>query len=477
MKLFNLEHTLVSVLTRDILIIYLLSIYEIDVITSTMRRLFSTSIAKLSISKASFNVRSIISNVSLYQDSIKSRKLTNELELLNSLNSLSSNYNRCNELSNSISLVQVNRKKIENLIKSDKNNLNSYLDQLKSLKTNFTEYSNQLKLLKSSIDDFCSSLPNLIHETTPISNPQIVHWINPKDNYTNDPDRDHVKIMVDKGLIDFKTASAISGNSWYYLLGRGAQLEHALVSFAIEQAMANGFELCFPPTIARNEVIDACGFRPRDMNNEQQIYHIEDMQSGLIATAEITLAGLGINKVLDLTKGPKKLVGVSRSFRAEAGARGRDTKGLYRVHEFTKVELFCWAKPADSERLLEDLKNFQVDLVTSLGLSAKLLNMPANDLGAPAYKKYDIEAWMPGRGSFGEITSTSNCTDFQSRRMNTKYKNDTTNSLEYVHTLNGTAMAIPRIILAIVENFYNPDTNLIEVPKVLQKYMGGISQI
>ena len=146
-------------------------------------------------------------------------------------------------------------------------------------------------------------------------------------------------------------------------------------------------------------------------------------------------------QVLDLNsaEGAKKLVGVSRCYRAEAGARGKDTKGLYRVHEFTKVELFCWSKPENSSKILEEIKQLQISTVEELGLSAKVLNMPSNDLGNPAFKKYDIEAWMPGRGKFGEISSASNCTDFQGRRLNTKHKNGDTGKLEYVHTLNGTA--------------------------------------
>lgn len=178
-----------------------------------------------------------------------------------------------------------------------------------------------------------------------------------------------------------------------------------------------------------------------------------------------------MHKVIDLSNGPKKLVGLSRCYRAEAGASGKDTKGLYRVHEFTKLELFCWSKPEESEKLLESLKDFQIDIITSLGLTAKVLNMPANDLGASAYKKYDIEAWMPGRGTFGEVTSTSNCLDFQSRRMDTKFKRQVNEKLEYVHTLNGTAMAVPRILLALVENFYDPKTQMIVIPECLRPHM------
>lgn len=251
----------------------------------------------------------------------------------------------------------------------------------------------------------------------------------------------------------------------------------ALTLYATKKAREHGFAMCIPPSVAKNEVIDACGFRPRDMNNEQQIYHVADTTWGLTATAEIALAGMGINTTMDLSPGPKKVCGISRSYRAEAGARGKDTRGLYRVHEFTKVELFCWSTPDQSEQVLEDLRRFQIELVSELGLSAKVLNMPANDLGAPAFQKYDIEAWMPGRGSFGEITSTSNCTDFQSRRMNTKFKDPSTGKASYVHTLNGTALAVPRVIIALVENFYDPKSDSIAIPEPLIPYMDGKESI
>ena len=438
-----------------------------------LKRHFSGSIAPKFLKKPCFDVKAIINSLPAHQTSIVTRELIAGKTLLENLNLLPSRYEHFKTLNKQVLIIQSKRKAIESLIKVDKSKTKELQADIIQLKSQYNDVFKEIKMLKDTIDETCSSLPNLVHTSVPLTEPDIVHWINPRDSYVPDELRDHVTIMTKKGMVDFQTASNVTGNSWYYLMNKGAQLEYALVSYALEKALASGFNMCLPPSIARNEVINACGFRPKDMNNEQQIYHINNTDLGLIATAEITLAGLGINQVLDLSQGPKKLVGVSRSYRAEAGARGRDTKGLYRVHEFTKVELFCWSKPAESEKVFEQLKDFQIDLVESLGLTAKVLNMPSNDLGAPAYKKYDIEAWMPGRGSFGEISSTSNCTQFQSRRMLTKYKNTELNSLEYVHTLNGTAMAVPRVLLAIVENFYDPHTEKIHVPEPLRKYMGG----
>lgn len=436
-------------------------------------RFFSTAGIKGFLKKPQFDVKSIVSNIHLYEKSIRNRGIVESTKVLEELNKLPEIHESERKLNKELAKVQAKRKSVESCIKSDRSTIKELSADIKLLKQQAHSLSNELNAIDNHVLEICSSLPNLIAPSVPLTEPEIVKWLNPShsNSYAAEESRHHVDIMVKKNMLDLQTASYVSGSSWYYLLNAGAELEQALVSFAIAKAKSAGFQMCIPPSIVKNDVIDACGFRPRDMNNEQQIYHITDTSLGLTATAEISLAGLGINKIIDLSTGPKKLVGLSRSYRSEAGARGRDTKGLYRVHEFTKVELFCWSRPQDSEQLLEQLKNLQQDIVQSLGLTAKVLNMPANDLGAPAFKKYDIESWMPGRGSFGEITSASNCLDFQSRRMNTKFRNEETGKLEYVHTLNGTAMAVPRVIVALVENFYDPTTQKIEIPQCLRKYM------
>lgn len=430
---------------------------------------------------AKFDVKRIIRDIGLYKDSIARRELVGQEQLVGALDGqLAATYERTKDIHAKISAVQTERKALEFSIRQHKVHGDEVLKELRSLKSQFSALAEQLQEANSKIQDICLRLPNLIHESAPDTAPVIDRWINRGlyETFEQQENRDHVYIMTKcKQLLDLASASNISGNSWYYLINEGAQLETALVNYALDQAEKHGFQRCIPPSIARKEIIDACGFTPRDMNNEKQIYEIEDGNNklGLTATAEITLAGMNANKILDLDENnpTKRLVGVSRSYRAEAGARGKDTKGLYRVHEFTKVELFCWSLPQHSEKVLEDLKEFQVKLISDLGLCAQVLNMPANDLGNPAYKKYDIEVWMPGRGKFGEVSSTSNCTDFQSRRLFTRYQNKESSKLEYVHTLNGTAMAVPRMILAIIENFYDPSTNMVTVPSPLIPYMNG----
>lgn len=414
-------------------------------------------------------------NLPKYEHSIKSRELVSEKELLGKLQLLPTQVAELKELNKNINDIQRRRNSLELDIKKNKSKLMELLPEIKSLKERFQSVTLVINDITERVEETTSALPNLLNENSPLNGvPEVVHWINkPSTEPKPDEERSHVEIMKMKNMIDLQSASNTTGTSSYYLLNEGAQLEMALTNYAVDIARKHGFQFVIPPSLARLGVIDACGFRPRDMNGEKQIYAIEGQDVGLVATAEITLAALGFNNTIEFDdSSSKKVVGLSRCYRAEAGARGKDTKGLYRVHEFSKVEMFCWSTPESSNKLLESLKDIQIELFTNLGLYAKVINMPTNDLGNPAFNKYDIEAWMPGRGSFGEISSTSNCTDYQSRRLNTKYKSED-GKLNFVHTVNGTAMAVPRVILAIVENFYNKETNMIEIPEPLIPYMGG----
>lgn len=427
------------------------------------------------IRKPQFDLKYIVDNLPKYQHSIKSRELVSEKELLGKLQLLPTQVEELKTLNKDINDIQRTRNALEANIKQDKSKLKELLPEIKSLKERFQSTTLVINDITGRIEETASALPNLLNDKAPLNGiPEVVHWINePSTEPSPDEERSHVEIMKRKNMIDLQSASNTTGTSSYYLLNDGAQLEMALTNYAVDIARKHGFQFVIPPSLARLGVIDACGFRPRDMNGEKQIYAIEGQDVGLVATAEITLAALGFNNTIDLgDDGVKRVVGLSRCYRAEAGARGKDTKGLYRVHEFSKVEMFCWSSPEKSNDVVESLKDIQIELFTNLGLYAKVINMPSNDLGNPAFNKYDIEAWMPGRGSFGEISSTSNCTDYQSRRLNSKYKADD-GKLKFVHTVNGTAMAVPRVLLAIVENFYEKETGNIKVPEPLIPYMGG----
>ncbi|AEY98095.1 FAFR412Cp [Eremothecium gossypii FDAG1] len=437
------------------------------------RRMLHTGAPLRAVRKPQFNVKAMLARLPDYVGSVQAREPVDGEQLISRLQELPERQKEVAQIDGEVRVVQSRRKVLEAEMAAGMHRAAGA--ELKMLKQKYQALATRGKALREEIRATCEDLPNLLDQSTPHSEPEIVEWLNPLPEYRADARCEHHDVMVRKKLVDFQAAAEVTGSSWYYLINEGAMLEHALVSYATRKARQWGFSLCMPPSIARSEVIAACGFRPRDQNDEQQIYAIEGSNLGLTATAEIPLAGLGLNRTLDLAS-PRALCGVSRSYRAEAGARGRDTKGLYRVHEFTKVELFYWAKPADSAALLEKLRAFQTELISELGLSAKVLNMPANDLGAPAFKKYDIEVWMRGRGSFGEVSSASNCTDFQSRRLSTRFVNDA-GDLDYPHTLNGTAMAVPRVIVAIVENFYDPETDRIRIPDPLQPYMDGMQYI
>lgn len=420
--------------------------------------------------KPATDIKFVLKNHELYKESILKRKLINTDTLVEELDELPQTYGKLGSLEHDINQIQRNRNQLESQIKTNKDQLHVLLPQIQELKSKFKALQKEKAELSSTLESTYTSLPNLLHPSVPETEPEIVKWINEpiKVNHSSN----HVDIMVKKGLLDLEQASMTSGTSSYYLIGYAAMLERALINYSIDMAQRHGFTFVLPPSLTRLGMIDACGFRPRDMNGEEQIYKTgKDNDMGLVATAEITLAAMGYNKVMKLPKNDiQKYVGLSRSYRAEAGARGKDTKGLYRVHEFSKVELFCWCKPNMGDEILESLKQFQIDIIQSLDLHGKVLNMPANDLGNPAYKKYDIEVWMPGRESFGEVSSASNCRDFQSRRLNSRFK-DGDDKLQYLYTLNGTAMAVPRVIVAIVENFYDETTNMIKIPKPLVPYM------
>ncbi|PRT56401.1 Serine--tRNA ligase, mitochondrial [Wickerhamiella sorbophila] len=348
------------------------------------------------------------------------------------------------------------------------------LTQSKALKEKMAVVDEQVSALESEFNLLLDTVPNLIEPSAARIDGEFeqLKILNERP-ISADQSRDHVTIGSKLGLLDIASASRVSGHGSYYLTGDGALLEQALVQYALKKCRDAGFTMVSPPSLVRQEFTNACGFKPRDSNNEVQVYSVYGGGGPnadpmcLAGTAEIPLAGLEAHKTIDF-RGLTTLrkAGVSRSFRAEAGARGADTRGLYRVHEFTKVEMFVWCRPdiEASQEAIQNLLSIQQSIVNDLELTARVINIGPTDLGAPAYQKYDIEAWMPGRGSWGEISSTSNCLDFQSRRLHTKDTNG-----EFVHTLNGTALAVPRVIVALIENGW--DGKGVRVPKALHNWM------
>jgi len=325
-------------------------------------------------------------------------------------------------------------------------------------------------------------LPNTTHPDVPEGseeNARVVRVAGKPRSFDFVPE-DHVEIAARLGIVDFKAAANAAGRSFYYLLGAGALLELALVQYCMARVTAAGFTPVLAPDVARESTVANCGFQPRGA--ETQVYRLDSTHGDglgnlcLVGTAEIPLAALDAGKILRESELPRRYAAFGHCFRAEAGGPGSESRGLYRVHQFSKVELFCITAEQDSEAELDRLLNCQTALCDELGLHYRVLDMPTLELGAPAYRKFDIEAWMPGRGEYGEICSTSNCTDFQSRRFGVRYRNDENGGTHFAHTLNGTAVAIPRLIVALLENGQQTD-GTVRLPECLAPYMHGQTSI
>ena len=320
-----------------------------------------------------------------------------------------------------------------------------------------------------------STLPNMTHPDAPVgkleSDSKVVKTIGTKPAFDFKP-KDHVALCDELKLADFEAGASVAGQKWYFLKNEAVLLELALVNYAFGILLKHGFTPVVTPDVARTEVLEGTGFMPRGEGT--QIYTLAGTDLCLVATAEITLGGMHRDQILDESQLPILYAGLSHCFRTEAGAPGRDTRGLYRVHQFTKVEMFAFTTPEQSEEIHQKLLAIEEEIFTGLGLTIHVLDIASGDLGGPAYRKYDLEAWMPGRGEageFGEVTSTSNCTDFQARRLNIRYKGPKHKGTRFVHTLNGTAVAVTRALVAILETYQQADGSVV-VPPALRQWLG-----
>ena len=375
------------------------------------------------------------------------------------------------------------------------------LEEAQDLKKQLSLIEAQERGIQEEMEQLALELPNLSSMRTPVGNtPVVLGMVN--EHVPREAGPSHVDIGKKLDIVDFEASATTSGWGWYFLKNEGALLEQALIQYALSVAMQRGWQAMTPPSLVYAHIAGACGFAPRDQNGETQIYNLArnagDSGSDrpdlvLAGTAEIPFAGSQANKTLNAKDFPLKVIGPSRCYRAEAGARGVDTKGLYRVHEFTKVEMFAWSNPpADesderfggdisntfpAEQVFEEMVDIQKEILSSLELHARVLEMPSNDLGASATRKVDIEAFFPSRMSigdgYGEVTSASICTDYQSRRLGTRLKSSGSGKLSWPHTVNGTALAVPRVLACIIENHWNEKTDSLHLPEVLRQYMPG----
>jgi seryl-tRNA synthetase len=329
--------------------------------------------------------------------------------------------------------------------------------------------------ITAEADAILRAIPNLTHPAAPIGGEdaavEIRRGATPVGQFDFQP-LDHVALGEKLDLFDCEAGARVAGHGFYFLTGDGVLLELALQRYAVELLMQQGFRLMTTPDLARDTILEGTGFMPR--GPETQIYSIAGSDLSLVATAEITLGGAYHEKIFDASELPLKLCGISHCFRTEAGAHGRATRGLYRVHQFTKVEMFAFTTPDASEAMHETLLNLECKLFDGLEIPYRVIDTPTGDLGGPAYRKFDLEAWMPGRGTtgeWGEVTSTSNCTDYQSRRLGIRFKTAGEKGTTFAHTLNGTAIAISRGIVALLENHQQADGS-IKIPAPLVPWMG-----
>lgn len=353
-----------------------------------------------------------------------------------------------------------------------------------ALKDESTKLKEQIALLEAKLKETEESLraailpiPNMTHPAAPVgadgtANVVVARFSEPT-KFDFKP-KDHIQLVESLQLADFEAGVKVAGQKFYFLKNEAVLLELALVQYAMQKLLSEGFTPIITPDLAKVDVLEGIGFAPRDNAETRQVYTIADSDLCLIATAEITLGGMHRDEILDEARLPLKYVGLSHCFRTEAGAAGRDTRGLYRVHQFTKVEMFAFCTPEQSDAIHEQIRQIEEEIFTGLGLPFQVIDTCTGDLGGPAYRKYDLEAWMPGRGNggeYGEVTSTSNCTDYQSRRLNIRYRPTGQKGTKFVHTLNGTAVACTRALIAILENYQQADGSVV-VPEVLRPWVG-----
>ncbi len=374
-------------------------------------------------------------------------------------------------------LLQQRQNELSKLIPKEKDaaKKQTLIQDGRKLREQVADLETRMKQLEAELRAVLLTIPNMSHPDAPVGttaedNKVLRRWGEPRK--LDFPVKDHVALGEALDLIDFEAGARVAGQKFYFLKNEAVLLELALVQYAMGILSAEGYTPIITPDVARSEVLEGIGFIPR--GPETQIYSLENTDLCLIATAEITLGGMHRDQILDELQLPIKYVGLSHCFRTEAGAPGRDTRGIYRVHQFTKVEMFAFCAPDQSESIHDELLRIEEKVFQDLELPYQVIDTCTGDLGGPAYRKFDLEAWMPGRGQsgeYGEVTSTSNCTDYQARRLNIRYKIPGQKGTRFVHTLNGTAVAVSRALLAILENCQQADGS-VAIPKVLRPWVG-----
>jgi seryl-tRNA synthetase len=345
------------------------------------------------------------------------------------------------------------------------------IEESRAMKERLPSKEEELREVEERLREEQLKIPNMTHPDSPIGkddseNVEIRRW-GEIPNFSFEP-KDHVEIGEALGIIDFDAGAKTTGSKFYFLRGDAVLLELGLIRYALDIIMERGYQPTITPDLARDQMLVGTGFIPR--GPETQIYSVEESDLSMIATAEITLAGQHAEEILDEDDLPLRYAGLSHCFRTEAGSHGRASRGLYRVHQFTKVEMFAFTTPDGSEAIHNEMVEIEERIFQGLGLPYRVVDICTGDLGGAAYRKFDLEAWMPGRDEFGEVTSTSNTTDYQARRLAIRFRREGGRA-QLMHTLNGTAIAMSRALICLLEIYQQEDGSVL-LPEALVPYVG-----
>ncbi len=361
-------------------------------------------------------------------------------------------------------------------LKKKDDDASAKIEEMKNVSSLIEQSDRRLRELEVALRELMLRLPNVVHESVPVGrdeggNVTVSTWGVVK-KFAGEP-LDHIELGEKLGLIDTERAGKVAGARFYYLEGDLVRLNYALINYALDFMKAKGFRLVQPPYALRRDALEGSIIFS---DFEEVVYKIEGEDLHLIATSEHALAAKHMGEVFSGGELPLRYAGISPCFRKEAGAHGRDTKGIFRVHQFEKVEQFSFTKPEDSWEELDRLLSNTQEIFRSLGLPHRVMLLCTGDLGKVSAKTYDVELWLPGQGKYREVASCSNCTDYQSRALGIKYRNKPHEESEFVHTLNATLVATERTLIAIMEN-YQLEDHRIQVPEVLQQYAGNLKII
>lgn len=347
------------------------------------------------------------------------------------------------------------------------------VEQGKKVKEELAELEEDLTKTEAEYTAALKSVPNIIFEDVPLGGEEcsveIKSWGEKKETGV-----DHLDYAVSRDWVDFERGAKVAGAKFYYLKNELALLENALVQFGLKKVLEKGFNFITVPDLVSAKVLEGTGFNPRTSDQSDE-YFIEGEDLALIATAEIALTGYHMNEIIEEKDLPLLYAGYSACFRKEAGSAGKHTRGLFRVHQFNKLEMYVFCLPEKSKEMHEMILGVEEEIWQELNIPYHVINIAAGDLGAPAAKKYDVEYWSPVDQTYRELTSCSNCTDFQARNLNIRVRRED-GSIEVLHTLNGTAVSLARTMVAVIENYATPDGKL-KIPEVLRPYLGNKEEL